>query len=171
MLLFSGGLFPTSNEDYYRGLVAHACTYFVGVYCSVLYKYIDGHRSERCVYRDEGRKKAPREVINRSHSFAAAFVVCVHNLRCSTVTSTNVGACYSAKHRLNYNRPWLPSATHRPHAAKNTTPDTSRYNTRQQNNSCMVPLRRRRYARKIAPKVVFSNPGVAGPDLKRAHPR
>ena len=48
----------------------------------------------------------------RSHNFATAFL---RNLRCSAVMGSNVWACQNVKNRLNYNTPWLPSATHRPH--------------------------------------------------------
>ena len=50
--------------------------------------------------------------VDRSYIFAAAFL---RNLRCSAVMSINVWACQTVKNRLNYNTPWLPSATHRPH--------------------------------------------------------
>ena len=61
------------------------------------------------MYRDESETLIEAD---RSHNFAAAFV---RNLRCSAVTSINVWACQTVKNRLNYNTPWLPSATHRPH--------------------------------------------------------
>jgi len=48
---------------------------------------------------------------DHSHNSAAAFT---RNLRCSAVISMYVWVFQAVKNRLNYNTPWLPSATHRP---------------------------------------------------------
>ena len=61
------------------------------------------------MYRDESETLLD---VGHSHNFATAFL---RKLRCSAVMCTNVWACLTAKNRLNYNTPWLPSATHRPH--------------------------------------------------------
>ena len=60
------------------------------------------------MYRDESETHLDDD---HSHNFATAFL---RNLRCSAVMSISVCVCQAAKNRLNYNTPWLPSATHRP---------------------------------------------------------
>ena len=59
------------------------------------------------MYRDESETHLDDA---HSHNFAMAFL---RNLRYSAVMSSNVWACQTVKNRLNYNIPWLPSATHR----------------------------------------------------------
>ena len=61
------------------------------------------------MYRDESETLLDG---GHSHNFAKAFL---RNLRCSTVMSIDVWVCQTVKNRLNYNTPWLPSATHWPH--------------------------------------------------------
>ena len=61
------------------------------------------------MYRDESETLLD---VGHSHNFATAFL---RNLRCSAVMSINVWACQTVKNRLYYNKPWLPSATHRHH--------------------------------------------------------
>ena len=59
------------------------------------------------MYRDESETHLDDA---DSHNFATAFL---RNLCCSAVMSSNVWACQTVKNRLYYNKPWLPSATHR----------------------------------------------------------
>ena len=61
------------------------------------------------MYRDESETLLGD---GHSHSFATDFL---RNFRCSAVMIINVWVCQNVKNRLNYNTPWLPTATHRPH--------------------------------------------------------